>query len=237
MRHSLTGCAVAALWSATPAAMASVTTNIDSFGTVMSAPLATDWGVSAVGTPQTGADVLGTRQVTSIAYWQSTLIHEISFVGSGDGSLAIRTRGDGAGSNAWVQVRGTIAYRNFGLLDLSADGQALRLAGQGVYGVHGWGGITTLGITLHSAGGSSTATVDLTSNGVLNDLTFELNQFSGSADMTSVSGIDFTVRSSCGVNGGVSFDYEATEFSVVPAPAAAPLLALAGLTARGRRRR
>jgi hypothetical protein len=216
-------------------AQASVVTSVDSFETVMSSPPATDWGVFAIGTPQTGTDILGTRQVSTIAYWQATPIHEISIVGSGDGEAVITTRGDGHGSGARVQLRGTISYRNFGVLNLSAPGQTIRMAGSGVYG-H-LGAATVISVTISSTTGSSVAEVLLSESSALGNIDFDTSSLVGTADLANVSGIDLTVRSDCGINAYFSLEYRMNQLLVLPCPSTAPLLALAGLTARGRRRR
>jgi hypothetical protein len=109
------------------------------------------------------------------------------------------------------------------------------MAGSGVYG-H-LGAATVISVTISSTTGSSVAEVLLSESSALGNIDFDTSSLVGTADLANVSGIDLTVRSDCGINAYFSLEYRMNQLLVLPCPSTAPLLALAGLTARGRRRR
>jgi hypothetical protein len=212
---------------------------------------------------QSGPGILGVRQV-SVSFggdsWSATQHASVS-CSQGElraswvsgGLLGMANNGD---TSAVIRVR----YSGFGELDLRAQGAAFHVEGQGFAYHSGDIASSMRGMTIFSGEFSSTATFPgLTASGGMS--VFSIGAFSGLADLARVDAIEYWVASSetsrtiwpdpgawdpeCPWCMGSQTEYRISsteasytlsDITLVPAPAAAPMMIIARLFTVRRRR-
>jgi hypothetical protein len=126
-------------------------------------------------------------------------------------------------------------YSGFGTIDLTNS--VVKITGQVSQSVSG-GGITRLFLVVDSNNGGSAELALDASASVSQEWLLDFSSFKH-LDLSAISRFRLFARAYCLGSGTAELTYRLTQFETValPAPAAAPLLALARLTARGRRRK
>jgi hypothetical protein len=201
-----------------------------------------EWGYQTWSAPAvTGTGILGTRTLTSRVWGNALPYYANAVLTSNSASTALLEAN--AFVSGWNNVgnwRVDINYGNFGTLDLSSPMTDLIVRGSGTFANFRSG--TSVKVILADSATSASTSVELHrswewSTATVGDIRVPLDSLGATVDLHAISSVTIQFFSNMGGDAHSVVNYEIDALSIVPAPAAAPLLALVGLTARGRRRR
>jgi hypothetical protein len=181
-----------------------------------------------------GQGILGTRTVLfdSVVSPSTTWSQSLDI---GGGMAASRLQVSTASqfpNDGWLST--ILMYTGFGTVDLT--NAVVKIKGQVSQSVSG-GGITSLFLAVDSDSTSAELPLEVTTS-LSHEWLLDFSSFNYQ-DLSTINRFRLFARAYCAGGGTAELTYHLTQFEIVavPAPAAAPLLALAGLTARSRRRR
>jgi len=205
-----------------------------------------EWGYQTWNAPSvSGAGVLGTRTLSSRVWGNGLPYSPLATLTTNSPTTArLQTSAGVSGWNNVGYTRLDIGYGNFGTLDLrSPQMTELLIRGNGTFS--NWRGGSSVSVFMTDSTGSQVGYSHFLHDGnaganvSLTDIRIPLAGFDIGADFNLAAVTSVTIRFNAYISGDgwASSDYEIDSLSIIPAPAAAPLLALAGLTARSRRRR